>query len=332
MSEAKKLEMNPFSTSIGGAYRSVALVDITPETTLDFDVYIHLPINNRYVKVIHAGQKITPDLLKKFHSYEVSRVFVSPECLDKYFSFQSQRFNSLINPPPASPHIDYSGRQREAVQSMFSGVLHVGPKGDQAEALLVLTDLEEVLNRSLGLSNVRDSHSSLLAQFNQPVGVAAKAGRVSTFAAMLEMALGLQQTHEAAVAGLFLDIGLMTLPEPLQSKPFHKLSAEERWIYETHPEAGLKLLQRMNIPVSESIQNVILNHHERVDGTGFPRKIAGSRISLLTQAVVAAERLDQLMFGLPIQMGVPEMMSRLRSEQVCSPDVLSAISSVMQKD
>ncbi len=100
-----------------------------------------------------------------------------------------------------------------------------------------------------------------------------RATRVSTLAAMFEMALGLKQTQQAAIAGLFLDIGLAQLPPELQNKDYALMTDAEKKEYGTHPTRSLALLQSRRMAVPPDVQAAIQNHHEKFDGTGFPSKV-----------------------------------------------------------
>ena len=76
--------------------------------------------------------------------------------------------------------------------------------------------------------------------------------------------------------GLLLhDIGKMVVPAEILSKP-GKLDAEEWALMRTHPDAGVALLD--STTVSPLVRSVVRDHHERWDGSGYPRGIAADRI------------------------------------------------------
>jgi len=81
---------------------------------------------------------------------------------------------------------------------------------------------------------------------------------------------------ELGLAALFHEIGMTRIPESIymSNRP---LSEKERQAITAHPILGFKMLKEANFP--PSIYLAILEHHENIDGTGYPRRITGDKIS-----------------------------------------------------
>ena len=90
---------------------------------------------------------------------------------------------------------------------------------------------------------------------------------------------------ELGVAALLHDIGMLSVPEELylQSLP---LTKEEKTILDNHPKYGFKILTAHNY--SSIITLAVLEHHEREDGTGYPRKLTRDNISLFGKIIAVA--------------------------------------------
>jgi diguanylate cyclase (GGDEF)-like protein/putative nucleotidyltransferase with HDIG domain len=78
------------------------------------------------------------------------------------------------------------------------------------------------------------------------------------------------------VAGQLHDIGKVAVPKAILTKP-GPLDAEEMSIVRTHPVVGAELVRAAGLPAASRF---VLEHHERVDGTGYPAGLAGDSISL----------------------------------------------------
>lgn len=104
--------------------------------------------------------------------------------------------------------------------------------------------------------------------------------------------IGLNDTEvrNIAFAGLMHDIGLMTLPEGLINKK--DITDEEREKLRTHPEVAFRLFQRLEYPVN--VCYGIWQHHEKIDGTGYPHGLTGEKIHLSAQIVALASAFDNL--------------------------------------
>jgi HD-GYP domain-containing protein (c-di-GMP phosphodiesterase class II) len=90
---------------------------------------------------------------------------------------------------------------------------------------------------------------------------------------------------ELGVAALLHEIGMIRLPEEtyLSGRP---LTPEERKAILTHPIIGYNILKANEFPLAISVP--VLEHHERENGEGYPRKITGERISLYAKIIAVA--------------------------------------------
>jgi len=92
------------------------------------------------------------------------------------------------------------------------------------------------------------------------------------------LALAPNQLAHLAVAGLLQDVGVLLLPEELIHKQ-GKLSPEELSLARSHVDKSLALLH--NQPdMSQTVLDTIAQHHERYDGSGYPKRLKGTEISL----------------------------------------------------
>ena len=87
------------------------------------------------------------------------------------------------------------------------------------------------------------------------------------------------------------DIGKIRVPDSILLKPA-KLTAPERRIMETHPRLGFDILR----PFSEyaKVLDLVLTHHERYDGQGYPNGTVGRRLLLIAQVIPVADSLDAM--------------------------------------
>ncbi|MBI4536566.1 MAG: HD-GYP domain-containing protein [candidate division NC10 bacterium] len=95
-----------------------------------------------------------------------------------------------------------------------------------------------------------------------------------------------------ALAGGLHDIGMVIVPPRILSKP-SALTAEERDLVRMHPEKGYRLLQGLG-PEYEWLANVVIQHHEREDGSGYPRRLKGEEIHDFSKIIGVADTYEAL--------------------------------------
>jgi PAS domain S-box-containing protein/putative nucleotidyltransferase with HDIG domain len=106
-----------------------------------------------------------------------------------------------------------------------------------------------------------------------------------------EMKLPEEQVSKIRIAGLLHDIGKVAVPSELLSKP-GKLSETEFDLIKTHPQLGKEILKTMELPWV--ICPIVLQHHERLDGSGYPRGLTGDEISLEARILAVADVVEAM--------------------------------------
>mgnify|MGYP001766397290 CR=1 FL=1 len=128
---------------------------------------------------------------------------------------------------------------------------------------------------------------------------------VAVCALMIALArqLGLEeaQVREAGMAGLLHDLGKAMIPLEVLNKP-GKLTDEEFALVKTHPEEGYKLLLDGS-GVSEVTKDVCLHHHEKVDGSGYPKGLNGETMSLFAKMGAVCDVYDAVTSNRPYKAG-----------------------------
>ncbi len=95
-----------------------------------------------------------------------------------------------------------------------------------------------------------------------------------------------EDIERLALAGFLHDIGKQAIPSSILSKP-SALTDEEFALVKTHVAIGVQLLEYAN--VSPEIIRIVSEHHERLDGSGYPLGLKGEQISLAGQILGVAD-------------------------------------------
>ena len=116
-----------------------------------------------------------------------------------------------------------------------------------------------------------------------------------------QLGLDEQQTRDAGMAGLLHDLGKAMIPMEILNKP-GKLTDEEFALVKTHPEEGYKLLLEGK-GISEIAKDVCLHHHEKIDGSGYPRGLNGESMSLYAKMGAVCDVYDAVTSNRPYKAG-----------------------------
>ena len=110
-----------------------------------------------------------------------------------------------------------------------------------------------------------------------------------------------QMVCDAGLAGLLHDLGKMGVSNKILNKP-GKLTDEEFNTIKSHPQIGASIL--MNNPlVSSLVLDVVLHHHEKIDGSGYPHRLSGDNISLFAKMGAVCDVYDAITSNRPYKKG-----------------------------
>ena len=93
------------------------------------------------------------------------------------------------------------------------------------------------------------------------------------------------------MASILHDIGKISIPASILSKP-GVLNEIEWKMLESHSMAGYEILKKYKLPWP--IADIILQHHERIDGSGYPKKLKGNDIMIEARIIAVADVIEAM--------------------------------------
>lgn len=181
---------------------------------------------------------------------------------------------------------------------------------------------EQTVESLTSLLETRDNYTAGHARH---VGMLAEAiGR--------KMQLKEESCRALRLAGLLHDIGKNSIPLKILNKT-GKLTEEEWKQIKKHPLTGYNVLKKIDYPWS--LAEIVYQHHERIDGKGYPRGIAGTEILLESQILGVADIIEAIMLARPYRkaLGLEKALITVRSMRGTSfnEDVVDACMAVFDE-
>jgi putative nucleotidyltransferase with HDIG domain len=147
-----------------------------------------------------------------------------------------------------------------------------------------------------------------------------------------EMNLSTNQKEGVRLAGGLHDLGKIYVPAEILAKP-GKLSPVEYNIIKTHPQVGFDIIKSIEFPWP--IAEFILQHHERMDGSGYPNGLKGEEIHLEARILAVADVIEAMATHRPYRaaLSIEEALDEITKNQddKYDKDVVKACLSVFKE-
>ena len=180
--------------------------------------------------------------------------------------------------------------QRHATQVADSVARLLRRRRSDAEVVSAMDHMERVMLAAVEALGALSESQDVLKN--------GRAKRVAELASGIGTALGLpgHSVRGLRVMGQLIDVGMLQVPRELQWRP-GALTPAEFELVKTHAERGFEILRRIEFPwpVAEAVRQ----HHERLDGSGYPRGLRGDDILLEARVLAVADAVEAMLSPRP---------------------------------
>ncbi|WP_020585727.1 HD domain-containing phosphohydrolase [Desulfobacter curvatus] len=159
--------------------------------------------------------------------------------------------------------------------------------------------------------------------------------RVAQLAIEIAKSMGLGETKVSSIrmAGILHDLGKIAIPAEILSKP-STLSDIEFSLIKTHPQVGYDILKNINFPTP--VARIVYQHHERLDGSGYPLGLSGDDILPETKILTVADVVEAMSSHRPYRpgLGMEKALAEIQDKQgrFYDPDVVDACLKTMAEN
>lgn len=284
---------------------------VTVDDLRDGDVLANDVLLEDYTIVLTKGTVIKEPFIEKLRELEVFTVYIEEQ--------QEQEQPAEPQPPKKEPVIN-AKKQTPKEQPPQS---YAEPKISMEKITILRDDVEEqvrnkikdilelhVYQRTENLKKIAETAQNIIADIleedvvvervydvkERSADIYEHSLQVCTIATLIALKLGLsdKDVYDISVSSLIHDLGLRYLVVRYEDQDINLLPAKDQEEYKKHSIYGYTAIKNEDW-LSENAKNIVLNHHEHKDGSGFP--LGNDVMSRMTQIVGVCDEFDELISG-----------------------------------
>ncbi len=262
-----------------------------------FNIFIRLD-SGRYLKILHTGDTFNKERLDKYKNEKnVEFLYFHKSDRRKFIQYNNFLANKLLE-NESVPAVNKVNILKNVTEKFIEETYIIGLKPqviDQGKAVcesvykLIETqdDLYSVLRAYQNFDPTAYSHAFLVTLYATAI--------IKQFEWQSKATI-----ETTAMACMFHDVGKTMLPKAFLDLDVKDMNPDQLELYQQHPTMGLKLVES-NRYINNSVKQVIAQHHEAFDGTGFPNQKKGNKILTLANIVCLADDFVHIMFREKLQ-------------------------------
>ncbi len=271
--------------------KKVTVKFINPNSTLAY------PLFNEHGKEVHPGHElITAEKKKEFLQAGIEILFYYPEMTEKIKKSALQEYIKKHSyKGPRAIRIETQKKAVSVIDNLVKTVkdvlLDVKPADITELVAAIGKDIDDNETEFINLLDAADIDDFL---YTHSLNV----GILSMLMAK-KMRLPGDLIKDIGTGAFLHDIGKIKLPDEIRNKN-ESLTEQELTIFQEHPILGHEMLEK-NYSISDTVKEIILSHHERHNGSGYPNGVAGDDIKDYIQIVSLADYFDTITSNNPNQ-------------------------------
>lgn len=234
--------------------------------------------------LLRSGAELTPPILKRLHSLGITYVYIEDARTDDIY------IRPVLTEETRREAISVMSEAFSQVKKDLStGSMKFGfHKMEKQFAAVVRDIISQIKKRKEAIDLLTHLYAQDDYIFTHSLNVT-----IYTLALSMKLKnLTAKQTEEIGLGAMLHDVGKMMIPMPILKKP-SKLTNDEFDLIKKHTELGFELLRKEHgLPLTAA--HCALQHHERLNGSGYPRGLKGNEIHVFGKMIGIADVYDAL--------------------------------------
>lgn len=262
-------------------FTAIPIDDFFSAKNVLFDVYIKLG-SSKFLKILHTGDTFTRERLDKYKSSKgITHLYISTDDRQKFINWNNVVASMTVGNDKVSAEKKVS-HMKSLTDKFVEEIYTEGLKPQMVEQGKLLSQntmqmIEKEKNLYKVLRTLQDmdpnaySHSYMVSLFSSMVVKQFEWQSMATI-------------ESITLASMLHDIGKVKLPKELLTKTYFEMTPEEIVLWKEHPKYSAEYLEN-NRQINQSVKQIVIQHHEMIDGSGFPFGLRDSNMLTLSKIV-----------------------------------------------
>ncbi len=290
--QAVEKDQEPVDTEVvaeDSQFFSVRSENFFSGKTIFFDVYIKMA-SGKYLKLLKAGDAFSIERITSYVKKGVTHFYLKKTTQEHYLNYCDKLVGAIVQSAKISTEIKVAQTFHHGEETL-SFLKNAGVNKSSIDyAQGFITNLGHlVLQTEFTNNQVIGKFIKDMGSYEHGVGTAMIACLVSHYLGFSNE----KAVHVIGIASLLHDIGLLNHSDAIRIEDEAQMNPQEKLIYYNHPITGAKIVSEC-AHIDPVVAQIIQQHHERVNRTGFPKKLGRGVILQMAEVVGMSDELFKL--------------------------------------
>lgn len=281
-------------TSDGKFFFAVPTLMLIPDSLGKFSIYIEK--GDKITLLCKKGYIFTKEHQQRLYENDIKSLYIEASEIESYDAYVKKNLGSILS-DPGIPYEERSKVFLDTTTTTIKTIFETNLPARGKEHDKFFEDLFDIINKSLDYLKIDEVIKNIGKMMSHDYATFTHSVHVFTFSiALLKDFYDRNKLVNIGAGILLHDIGKTLMPTEILNKP-GPLTEKEFAKMKTHTFKGIYFCT--NAPLSQEAYNVIIYHHEKLDGSGYPEGLTADRIPMYVRAVTICDIYDALISNRP---------------------------------
>jgi HD-GYP domain-containing protein (c-di-GMP phosphodiesterase class II) len=275
-------------------YKPIFVADLDSDSKVPFETYVHLPMNNKYIRFSAKDEPLGEKKISRLKEKDFSKLLIDKKNMDDFYLHVAEQLRTGGTNMNKVSETEKNEKIKSTVRNLFSEIFDQSKISSFDDGKELIGTCQKVISQFVTQGKTNNWYAQMVMSLGSAISSYDHASTISTLATLIAIGVGHKTPEDIAMAAFFHDIGRTDASDEYLNRQYTEWPNEVFEVYNKHPQMSINLLKDKKMIIAPIVEKAILQHHERFDGKGFPKQLAGDRISIEAQILSFADQLNYL--------------------------------------